>query len=104
MINLKLSHEVGFMNLLSLKLEEILKKNYSREQFCQNLFLSNLMFSIIILSKLVEKNPNLFLFEKKNSRLNGKIQICVYYEKKKKKGDLREKFRSVFIMKEKYEI
>ena len=95
MINLKLSHEVGFMNLLSLKLEEILKKNYSREQFCQNLFLSNLMFSIIILSKLVEKNPNLFLIRKKNSRLERKIQICFYYEQNMRFVDKNSEY--VFI-------
>ena len=95
MINLKLSHEVGFMNLLSLKLEEILKKNYSREQFCQNLFLSNLMFSIIILSKLVEKNPDLFLIRKKNSRLERKIQICFYYEQNMRFVDKNSEY--VFI-------
>ena len=33
-----------------------------------------------------------------------KSKYVFYYEKKKKKGDVREKFRSVFIMKEKYEI
>ena len=87
MIDLKLNHEVSSMNLLSLEK----RKNPD-------------MCFFIRTQRLVEKNPNLFLFEKKNSRLNGKIQICVYYEKKKKKGDLREKFRSVFIMKEKYEI
>ena len=30
--------------------------------------------------------------------------VFYYGKKKKKKGDVREKFRSVFIMKEKYEI
>ena len=71
MIDLKLSHEVSSMNLLSLEK----RKNQD-------------MCFFIRTQRLVEKNPN----------------MCFIMKKKKKKGDVREKFRSVFIMKEKYEI
>ena len=51
MINLKLSQELSFMNLPSLKQEEILKKEFK------------ICFYLLEHKKVVEKNSDLFYFE-----------------------------------------